>query len=233
MRRLGLIGTALLIVVVAVVATAPSSDADSPDWMNPMVEAGRASLLDNLDLIKPGSPLVLVSAQCREDGAVRLIYENRYLWVVHRRYYAEAAPGRVLGSMGGGVLHGSEDWLAGQAEVSCAESGLAAPSGRVSPTVCGPDEDCAQSFDLDGRLYFFSCRHVRPEAVDDYPYVAGGGEFEEVRRIPGLPPELFLAVRGRIACTPGSSDWWLAQTSSAVAELDPPLRDRLSDATEP
>lgn len=121
MRRLGLIGATFLIAVLAVVATAPSSDADSPDWMEPMVEAGRASLLENIDLIEPGSPLVLVSAHCREDGAVRLIYENRWLWVVHREYYAESAPGWVSGSMEGGVLHGPEDWLAGQAEVECTD----------------------------------------------------------------------------------------------------------------
>jgi hypothetical protein len=121
MRTAGLVGAALLIGLLAVVATAPSSDAETPDWMEPMVEAGRTSLLDNLDLIEPGSPLVLVSAQCREDGAVRLIYENRWLWVLHRQYYAEAAPGWVSGSMGGGVLHGPEDWLAGQAELECAD----------------------------------------------------------------------------------------------------------------
>lgn len=118
MRTAALLGVVLLVLVVAV-ATAPSRDADSPDWMEPMVEAGRASLLEHLDLIMPGSPLVLVSAHCREDGAVRMIYENRYLWVVHRRYYAEAAGGS--GSMGGGVLHEPEDWLVGQAEVSCDE----------------------------------------------------------------------------------------------------------------
>jgi hypothetical protein len=119
MRRLGLIGAAVLFVAVAVVATAPSSDAETPDWMRPMVEAGRTSLLDNLDLVEPGSPLVLVAAHCREDGAVRLIYENRWLWVVHRQYYAEAAPGWDSGSMGGGVLHEPEGWLGGQAEVDC------------------------------------------------------------------------------------------------------------------
>ena len=122
MRWIGLVGTALLIGFVAMVATAPSSDADSPDWMGPMVDAGRTSLLDNLDLIEPGSPLVLVAARCREDGAVRLIYENRWLWVVHRQYYAEAAPGWDSGSMGGGVLHDPEDWLAGQAEVDCTDA---------------------------------------------------------------------------------------------------------------
>jgi hypothetical protein len=121
MRTAGLVGAALLIGLLAVVATAPSSDAETPDWMEPMVEAGRTSLLDNLDLIEPGSPLVLVSAQCREDGAVRLIYENRWLWVLHRQYYAETAPGWVSGSMGGGTLREPEDWLAGQAEAECAD----------------------------------------------------------------------------------------------------------------
>lgn len=126
MRAAALLGVVLL-VVVAAVATAPSSDADTPDWMEPMVEAGRASLLEHLDLIRPGSPLVLVSAYCREDGAVRMTYENRYLWVVHRQYYAEAAPGWASGSMGGGVLHEPEDWLDGQAEVACDD-----PAGRTT-----------------------------------------------------------------------------------------------------
>jgi hypothetical protein len=125
-RLAGLLGAALMVGFLVMVATAPSGDADSPDWMEPMVEAGRASLLEHLDLIEPGSPLVLVSVRCREDGAVRLTYENRYLWVVHRQYYAEAAPGWVSGSMGGGVIHESEDWLAGQAEVTCVD-----PAGPV------------------------------------------------------------------------------------------------------
>lgn len=117
-RAAGLLGAALLFGLVAV-ATAPSRDADAPEWMEPMVDAGRSSLLEHLDLIEPGSPLVLVSAQCRDDGAVRLNYENRWLWLVHRQYYAEAAPGWVSGSMGGGVLHPPDEWLAGHSEVSC------------------------------------------------------------------------------------------------------------------
>lgn len=121
MRLAGLVGVALLVGLVAVVATAPSSDADSPDWMEPMVQGGRTSLLDNLDLIAPGSPLVLVSVQCRDDGAVRLTYENRWLWVVHRQYFTEARPGWTSEGMGGGVLHPPDDWLAGHAEVSCVD----------------------------------------------------------------------------------------------------------------
>lgn len=119
MRRAGLVGAVVVIGWLALVATAPSSDASAPEWMEPMVDAGRSSLLDNLDLIEPGSPLVLVSAHCRDDGAVRLIYANRWLWVVHRQYFADAAPGWTSGSMGGGVLHPPDEWLAGHSEVSC------------------------------------------------------------------------------------------------------------------
>lgn len=130
--RTAVLLAALLIGAAALVATAPSEDAESPDWMEPMVEAGRASLLEHLDLIKPGSPLVLVSTQCREDGAVRVMYENRYLWVFHRGYYAEAPPGWVSGSMAGGVLHESDDWLAGHAEVPCDD-----PAASTGPLVRG------------------------------------------------------------------------------------------------
>lgn len=121
MRRIGLVGASLMIGVLALVVTAPSTDATAPGWMEPMVDAGRSSLLEHLDLIEPGSPLVLVSAHCRDDGAVRLIYENRWLWVVHRQYYTEAAAGRTQGSMGGGVLHLPDEWLAGHSEVGCSQ----------------------------------------------------------------------------------------------------------------
>jgi hypothetical protein len=121
LRRIGLVGAALIFGFLALVATAPSSDASAPEWLEPMVDAGRSSLLDNLDLIEPGSPLILVSAHCRSDGAVRLIYENRWLWVVHRQYFTQAAPGWMSGTVGGGTLHRADDWLTGHSEVSCAD----------------------------------------------------------------------------------------------------------------
>lgn len=122
MWRAGLVGAAVVIGLITLVATAPSTDAASPEWMEPMVVAGRSSLLEHLDLIDPGSPLVLVSAQCRDDGAVRLVYENRWLWVVHRQYFADATPGWISGSLGGGGLaHAPDDWLTGHAEVSCTD----------------------------------------------------------------------------------------------------------------
>jgi hypothetical protein len=127
--------TGLLAAVVALVATAPRTDADIPEWMQPMADAGRSSLLENLDLIEPGSPLILVSAQCRDDGAVRLLFENRWLWVVHRQYYAQAEPGWTSGSMGGGTLHPSDDWLSDHAEVSCTDR----PATSFGPhCVAGP-----------------------------------------------------------------------------------------------
>lgn len=97
---------------------------------------------------------------------------------------------------------------------------------------CGEEGECAQGFTIAGRYYFIVCTEVRPEAVDDYEFAAANGAFSEVRRILGLTPELFLAVSGDIACSPGGP-WWLAQTENAVEELDPPLRDRLRDALRP
>jgi hypothetical protein len=125
--------TGLLAAVVALVASAPRRDAEIPEWMEPMVDAGRSSLLDHLDLIEPGSPLVLVSAQCRDDGAVRLLFENRWLWVVHRQYYAEAGPGWTSGSMGGGTLHSSDDWLSDRTEVGCTDR----PASSFGPHCAG------------------------------------------------------------------------------------------------
>ena len=96
------------------------------------------------------------------------------------------------------------------------------------------DGDCPLGFELGGRLYFLPCSQVRADAVDQSPHVDGAGPFRGVRRIAGLPPELFLAVRGSVNCGGGVSDspWWLAQTAEAVSALTPPLRDSLSEAME-
>lgn len=121
MRLARIVGAVLMVGFLTLVATAPSNDASAPRWMEPMVEAGRASLLDNLDLIEPGSPLVLVSAQCRDDGAVRLLFENRWLWLVHRQHFTDVPPGWTSGSMGGGTLRGPDEWLRDHAAVECTD----------------------------------------------------------------------------------------------------------------
>lgn len=135
MPRIGALVVAALIVGGAVaVLTAPSDDAASPDWVKPLVDDGRASLLDNIDLIEPGSRLVFTGARCRSDGTIALFYENRWLWVVHRDYYAQTSPPyRGRGGFSGGVLDGpiqddrelrDEVWLAEHRDVACAEARL-------------------------------------------------------------------------------------------------------------
>jgi hypothetical protein len=61
-----------LVIGVASVVTSPSQDAASPEWLEPLIEDGRASLLDRLDLIEPGTPLAFTGARCRSDGTVVL-----------------------------------------------------------------------------------------------------------------------------------------------------------------
>jgi hypothetical protein len=125
-----LTATALLIGVVGVM-TRPSDDAASHDWLDPLIEDGRASLLAHLDLIEPGTPLAFTGARCRSDGTVVLFYANRFLWVIENAYYAQTSPPyRGPDGFSGGLVDGAsppgselsdEVWLAEHVEVSCEE----------------------------------------------------------------------------------------------------------------
>ena len=130
MRRIAVLAAIGLVVVFTFgVLAAETDDADAPDWLHPLIDDGRASLLEHLDLVEPGSPLRFTDARCRSDGTVALFYEARWLWVMKLRAYAQASP-PYGGSSGfsGGFLQGSveEDlelrdavWLAEHVQVSC------------------------------------------------------------------------------------------------------------------
>lgn len=125
-----LIAIALMIGAVTVM-TRPSADARAPDWLEPLIDDGRASLLDHLDLIKPGTPLAFTGARCRSDGTVVLYYSNRFLWVIENAYYAQTSPPyRGPDGFSGGFMDGpsppgselsDEVWLAEHTEVGCEE----------------------------------------------------------------------------------------------------------------
>lgn len=129
-RRLTLLAFAALVVFIAIVEIA-GGDASAPEWMRPVVEDGRASLYQNLDMIDPGSPLIFTHARCRADGAMLLFYANRWLWVWPKYFVADVpatwerqSPPR---SFGGGVLeamtieYGQDlsEYFEGAGEVAC------------------------------------------------------------------------------------------------------------------
>jgi hypothetical protein len=106
-RRLTLLTITVLITFIALLEIA-SGDAPAPGWMRPVVEDGRASLYQNIDVIGPGSPLIFTHARCRADGAMLLFYANRWLWV-SPSYFVVDVPATwerqsEPRSFGGGVL---------------------------------------------------------------------------------------------------------------------------------
>ncbi len=129
-RRLTLVALAVLVAFIAIVEIA-SGDARAPEWMRPLVEDGRASLHQNIDVIAPGSPLIFTHARCRADGAMLLFYANRWLWVWPSHFVVDV-PATWEGqsqprSFGGGVLeamtieYGQDlsEYFEGAGEVAC------------------------------------------------------------------------------------------------------------------
>ena len=61
--------------------------------------------------------------------------------------------------------------------------------------------------------------------VDDEVVARGEGRYEEARAIEGIPPELWLAVRGDLPCHPGTGrpllhEWYLASGDLTPADLE-------------
>lgn len=126
-RRLAIAVAAVVVIAAGVAVLAPGPrDVDVPAHLRGAVADARASLLDHIDLIEPGSPLVLTDLRCRVDGGVLVTFTNRWLWVVERHYYVQSdGPPSGPGSFGGGVLNPTPDpdverWIAEADGADCA-----------------------------------------------------------------------------------------------------------------
>jgi hypothetical protein len=120
----------ILVLAAASVLLAPApADIDVPERLETAVADGRASLLDHLDLVEPGTRPALTGFRCRDDGGVLLFFTNRWLWLVERDYYvASDGPPDGPGSFGGGVLDLAHDaevevWSTDANRVDCATGG--------------------------------------------------------------------------------------------------------------
>jgi hypothetical protein len=94
-------------------------------------------------------------------------------------------------------------------------TGLALPS-------C-PGDVCTEGVNVDDRFYALMCWGVDPAAVLDDVVASGSGVFEEVRPIAGLPPDLWLAVKGELPCRPASSgpleyEWYLLENPDMTVD---------------
>ena len=97
---------------------------------------------------------------------------------------------------------------------------------------CPPDAGCSEGFILGDDFYGFMCVEVRKEAIGDEPYAAGDGPLDQIAVIPGLPPDLFLAVRGDTPCDEDAGGWWLALTEEVTPADLRAYADVLDDATD-
>ena len=116
-------------------------------------------------------------------------------------------------------------------------TGLVAPSGEILIPPCPASAACLGGFVVGDTIYGISCHGVEPTAVAEETLARGTGEFEEARAIKGIPPHLWLAVRGDLACRPddGGSlhyEWYLAGGEWTQAEFEE-WGQRVADLTLP
>lgn len=86
-----------------------------------------------------------------------------------------------------------------------------------------PGHLCTEGVDVGDEFYALMCWGVDSAAVSDEVVADGSGVFEEARPIDGLPPELWLAVRGDLPCQTASGaplehEWYLLENPEIRTE---------------
>ena len=106
-----------------------------------------------------------------------------------------------------------------------APTDLVAPSGKILLPPCPASAGCLEGFVVGRTPYGISCHGVETTAVDDEVVARGEGKYQEARLIEGIPPELWLAVRGDLPCHPENGrpllyEWYLASGDLTPADLE-------------
>lgn len=101
---------------------------------------------------------------------------------------------------------------------------IVAPSGQIVVPPCPASAGCGDEFVVGDRSYGLICAGVDPTAVEDEPIARGDAEYAEVREIDGLPPHLWVAVRGDLPCQPSTGaplehEWYLVQGNTTPTDI--------------
>ncbi len=111
-----------------------------------------------------------------------------------------------------------------------------AVSGSLVEPTCDDQEGCGEGVAIGERFFSLQCLGVDPSALTDDVVAIGDGAYEEARAIEGLPPELWLAVRGDLPCRPTPDEppehEWYLLTSDEISpeqlqEYGPMVSNRL------
>lgn len=105
--------------------------------------------------------------------------------------------------------------------VACSSQMVPDPTGLTVPSC--PGDVCTEGVDVGDDFYALMCWGVDSTAVSDQVVAGGAGVFQEARRIDGLPPELWLAVRGDLPCQPAPGaplehEWYLLENPEITVE---------------
>ena len=104
-------------------------------------------------------------------------------------------------------------------------SGLVAPSGQILLPPCPASAACLDGFVVGDTHYGISCYGIEPTDVEDETLARGSRQYDEARAIKGIPPDLWLAVRGDLACAPREGEpllyeWYLAHGPTTQADIE-------------
>jgi hypothetical protein len=102
---------------------------------------------------------------------------------------------------------------------------IVAPPGRILVPPCDDGGACGEGFIVGEHFYGLICVGVDPAAVAHETLATGEGTYAEARVITGLPPGLWLAVRGDLPCLPVQDEpleheWYLVQGDATQAQLE-------------
>ena len=117
-------------------------------------------------------------------------------------------------------------------------AGLIAPPGEIVLPPCSASAAGLGGFVVGSTHYGISCHGIEPASADDEPPARGQGEYQEARAIEGIPPDLWLAVRGDLPYRPSMGEpqlyeWYLAGASMSTQADREEWGERVASLTLP